>query len=69
MTPAERASYQHGGANKVQADGWVEPMAWAVDPGPLATFGAIVFRSDPNDPISGPGNVFVPDAASTAGAG
>ena len=60
MTPAERASYQHGGANKVQADGWVEPMAWAVDPGPLATFGAVVFRSDPNDPLSGPGNVFVP---------
>ena len=60
MTPAERASYQHGGANKVQADGWVEPMAWAVDPGPLATFGAIVFRSNPSSPLSGPGNVFVP---------
>src|SRR5262249_6061370 len=58
MTPAQRAIYQHGGPNKVQADGWVEQMPWASDPNALATFGAIVFQSDPNDPIAGPGNVF-----------
>jgi len=59
LGPSGRASYQHGGANKVQADGWVEPMAWAVDPGPLAAFGAVVFEVDPNDPFAGPGNSFV----------
>ena len=58
MSDAQRAAYQHGGANKVQADGWVEPMPWAVDPNALATFGAVVFQSDPNDPINGPDNVF-----------
>jgi hypothetical protein len=60
MTPAERASYQHGGASKVQADGWVEAMPWATDPDALAKWGAIVFQSDPNDPIAGPLNVFNP---------
>jgi hypothetical protein len=58
MSDAQRAAFQHGGANKVQADGWVEPMPWAVDPNALTTFGAIVFQSDPNDPINGAGNVF-----------
>ncbi len=58
MSDAQRATYQHGGASKVQADGWVEPMPWAVDPNALATFGAVVFQSDPNDPLTGPGNVF-----------
>jgi hypothetical protein len=58
MSQAQRASYQHGGPNKVQADGWIEPMPWAVDPNALATFGAVVFQVDPNDPINGSGNVF-----------
>jgi hypothetical protein len=58
MSDAQRATYQHGGASKVQADGWVEPMPWAVDPNALATFGAVVFQSDPNDPLNGSGNVF-----------
>src|SRR5262249_42214077 len=67
MTPAQRASYQHGGADKVQADGWVEPMPWAADPNALATFGAVVFQSDPNDPIAGGANVFNPDGGEYCG--
>src|SRR5262249_53415925 len=41
MTPAQRASYQHGDPGKVQVDGWVESMPWDTDPNALATFGAI----------------------------
>jgi len=58
MSDADRASFQQIGPPHVEADGWIEPMPWAVDPQVLSTFGAIVFQSDPNDPINGPGNVF-----------
>jgi hypothetical protein len=59
LGPSGRAAFQHGAPDKVQADGWVEPMPWAIDPDPLARFGALVFRADPSDPFAGPGNVFV----------
>jgi len=58
MTDAQRAAYQHGDPGKVQADSWVEPMPWAVDPIALSTFGAVVFQADPTDPINGAANVF-----------
>ena len=58
MSTAARASFQQIGPPHVEADGWVEPMPWAIDTQVLAKFGAIVFKSDPNDPINGTGNVF-----------
>ncbi|MFI5315854.1 MAG: thrombospondin type 3 repeat-containing protein, partial [Myxococcota bacterium] len=58
MSDADRAAYQQIGPPHVEADGWIEPMPWLVDPNVLATFGAVVFQSDPNDPINGPANVF-----------
>jgi hypothetical protein len=64
---AQRAAFQHGPPNKVQADGWVEPMPWAIDPDALADFGAVVFQADPDDPFAGPGNVFDPNGGEYCG--
>ena len=50
-----RARYQQPDANHpggLQADGWIEPMPWKVDPVAKKKFGAIVFLNDPNDPLS-----------------
>ncbi len=46
-----RAEFQNDPNNPLQADGWVEPMPWKVDPAAKKNFGAIVFMNDPNNPF------------------
>jgi hypothetical protein len=46
-----RAEYQNDPNNPRQADGWIEPMPWKIDPQAKAKFGAIVFENDPNNPF------------------
>ena len=69
MSDGERAAFQEAGPPTVQADGWVEPMPWAVNPQTLTQFGAIVFQLDPADPLnaSSPLNVFNPDGGEYCG--
>ncbi len=46
-----RAEFQNDPNDPKQADGWVEPMPWKVDPEARKKFGAIVFENDPNNPF------------------
>ena len=48
-----RAQFQQeSDPNTVQADGWIEPMPWKIDPKAKQKWGAIVFQNDPNAPFS-----------------
>jgi hypothetical protein len=47
-----RAEYQIDPENPREADGWIEPMPWTVNKEAKTKFGAIVFNTDPNDPLS-----------------
>ncbi len=56
-----RAEFQkEADPNSLQADGWIEPMPWKVDPKAKKKWGAIVFQNDPNAPfdLNSPLNVW-----------
>ena len=56
-----RAQFQkESDPNSLQADGWIEPMPWKVDPHLKQKYGAIVFQNDPNAPfdLNSPLNVW-----------
>jgi hypothetical protein len=46
-----RAEYQIDPNNPREADGWIEPMPWTVNQELKKKFGAIVFNTDPNNPL------------------
>jgi hypothetical protein len=46
-----RAGFQIQPGNILEADGWIEPMPWTVNPEMLAKYGAIVFDTDPENPL------------------
>ena len=56
-----RAEFQkESDPNSLQADGWIEPMPWKIDPKAKQKWGAIVFQNDPNAPfdLNSPLNVW-----------
>ena len=60
LGPAGRALYQTDPNDPKQADGWVEPMPWKIDPAAKKKWGAIVFQDDPENPfdLTSPKNVW-----------
>jgi len=51
LGPVGRAEYQIQPGALVEADGWIEPMPWKINQEALAKFGAIVFETDPENPL------------------
>jgi len=52
MGKVGRAEFQNDPNNPRQADGWIQPMPWKIDPEAKKKWGAVVFEDDPNNPLS-----------------